>query len=62
MRSSRVRLILFCVFLSVHIRTLDARGKKYYDILDVSEDADDATLKRAYKRLALYTRLTFRAV
>lgn len=49
----RIRLLLLFVFLSGQLRVLQARGKKYYDILDVSEDADEATLKKAYKRLAM---------
>jgi DnaJ family protein A protein 2 len=35
------------------LSVLAVRETKYYDILDVAPDADEATLKKAYKKQAL---------
>jgi len=44
------RFLLFAFVLSL---STAKTGKKYYDILEINEDADEATIKKAYKKQAL---------
>lgn len=46
-------LLLLTCLLAVALCVLAVRDTKYYDILGVAPDADEATLKRAYKKQAL---------
>lgn len=43
-------LLFFCMLaLSAAVR-----DSKYYKVLGISEDADEATIKKAYRKAALY--------
>lgn len=53
MSGTRVVVLLCAVLLFSSACVLAVRDKKFYDILGVSEDADDRTLKKAYKKQAL---------
>jgi len=44
------RFLLFAFVLSLNT---EKTGKKYYDILEIDEEADEATIKKAYKKQAL---------
>jgi preprotein translocase subunit Sec63 len=53
MSGTRIVVLLCAVLLLSSACVLAVRDKKFYDILGVSEDADDRTLKKAYKKQAL---------
>lgn len=44
---------LLVLLLSLVVCGLVDAGKDYYQILQISRGADDATIKKAYKRMAL---------
>lgn len=49
-----MKLLLLSLFLLAVSVSLGAQHRKFYDLLGVSADADDRTLKKAYKREAMY--------
>jgi curved DNA-binding protein CbpA len=44
---------LLLVFLAAIISASAVRSTKYYDVLGISPDADDRTIKKGYKKMAL---------
>ena len=49
-----LRDLLFAATVAVLVASaVGVRESKYYDILGVAADADDATIKKAYRRQAL---------
>ena len=51
---SRVHFVLSAALLLLHLLcTAAVRDSKYYDLLGIAPDADDATIKKAYRKQAM---------
>ena len=51
----RLQVLLSVSLLLLHLTcTAAVRDSKYYDLLGIASDADEATIKRAYRKQAMY--------
>ena len=53
MRRAAFAVSLAVLYISAWTFVLAVREKKYYDVLGVAPDADERTIKNAYKKQAL---------